>query len=268
MNLRSIATGALALAVASSFGCSTFVDSVINHGADKAGETVGNSVGNSMGNSMVAAYGPQMQAAMMRSMFIYAFNGVGGYMVDEAPYQPGEYTRWSIKGQDDKTITLERAFLKVDADGNQWWKVKYTVPKSGDEQQDTVLTYEMLFAKDGSKLLRVRSKTPADKEPKEMPVEENTFGYVQPRALTAQSRKGGDKGVETVSVPAGSFKAHHLVFGGYGSNAEFWESSKVPGHTVKYGSTVDNKDGSGNTQAWMAELAAYGSDATTELGSY
>lgn len=266
---RGLVCGALTMGM----GCAGLVGNMVDSAANSSANAAGNQVGTQVGNQMVAQYSPMMNQMMTKMMFTYAFNGVGGYAVNESPYTPGQYTRWNIPREDEKPVTLERAYLAKDKDGNQWWKVKMTVPKDGSEEADAAtaddtLIYEALFAPDGSKLLRLREKFPGDQEAKEVPVEEDTYGYAQPHKLTAQSLKGADKGVMSVTVPAGTFSAHHLVFAGYGnSDAEFWESSKVPGGTVKYGSVAQN-GASSNGQAWMAELSAYGNDAKSELGSF
>jgi hypothetical protein len=201
----------------------------------------------------MANYGPMMARAYGQMMFAMAF-GAGGYAPEEVAYKPGQYTRWSGK----EGTTFERAYLFNDADGNPWWKMKY-VTKDGKN-----IIMEALFSPDRSKLLRERAQFPQDKAPQEIPVEENTY-YTPPHHLTKQSLHGADQGVESVTVPAGSFKAHHYVFGdAMSGSAEFWVSDKVPGGEVRQLHKATNGNDHGD---YELALTSYGDDAKSELGT-
>jgi len=264
--MRRIVLSAALLAVPA-MGCS-----LISSAADRAtGRAVDNAVDDSMrtnppsdaaaqqqasapqSSAMMANYGPMMARAYSQMMFAMAF-GAGGYAPDEVAYKPGQYTRWN--GQDG--ATFERAYLFNDSDGNPWWKMKLVT------QDSKTVVMEALFSPDRSKLLRMRAQFPQDKAPQEIPVEENTY-YTPPRHLTKQSLEGADQGIESVTVPAGSFKAHHYVFGdAMSGTAEFWESDKVPGGAVRQLHKANNGDSHAN---YELSLSSYGNDAKSELGT-
>jgi hypothetical protein len=271
MKFRRLGIGLVA-AASFSFGCS-FVDSAINKASSSAGDKVGQSVGSHVGDSMVAGMSPMMMQYYVGALMTYAFHS-GGYDVNEAPYTKGQYTTWNLPASEDASVTntMTRAYLGDDADGNHWWKVKFT-----DTKQNQVTILEALFDKDQTKVLRMRAKFPNDKEGKEMPVQENTY-YVPPTKLTKQSLKGATKGYEQVSVPAGSFKAQHVVFGNAaGGTSEWFLNDKVPGGAVKFVQSYeaaqqsDEQKADGekemNSKQYQLLLAAYGNDATSELGS-
>jgi len=261
-----------------SAGCSMFVDNLVSSAGSSAGSQVGSAAGNRAGAAAVegaggsgasasgapagGAYGggmamsPQATAFYTQYIFGMAF-GSGGYAISPIDYKPGQYTRWNISGGDGKGATLERAFLATDADGNQWWKVKFI----GEKGEATI--FEALLSPKDQKMLRLRGKFPNDAEGKEMAVSENAY-YAPPQHLSKQSIEGAVVGTETVSVPAGSFTARHVVFGGMGASHEWWISEKVPGGTVKQATQGQNSGGNG----YELVLAAYGDNAVSELGSH
>ena len=94
-----------------------------------------------------------------------------------------------------------------------------------------------------------------------MAVSENA-SYVPPTRLSKKSIEGATTGVESVTVPAGTFKARHVVFGDVGSTHEWWLDDKVPGGTVK-----ESTKGHGGGNAHVLELVAFGVDSKSELGT-
>jgi hypothetical protein len=127
---------------------------------------------------------------------------------------------------------------------------------------------EALFDRETGEFVRMRGKMPGDEEATEMPVEEGTYGYVQPRRLTQESMEGARVGVETVQVPAGSYRADHIRYGGTGSGTwDWWLSDQVPGGMVKYGRSFDEQDPEGpDPYNWTLELLDSGRGAQSELG--
>ena len=272
---------ACALAATSS-GCSIATDmlygtasSAASSTASSTGNTVGNEAGNRAGNAIVNSMGgptspvsanPNLGALNQQMMMMYtqvifsmAF-GSGGYSVGTGDYKPGQYARFSFPkqgGGEDEGGTLERGYLGEDGEGNQWWKVKMVSGKKAD----TVILEALLSPKD-SKMLRLRGKFPQDTEGKEMAVSENA-SYVPPTRLSKKSIEGATTGVESVTVPAGTFKARHVVFGDVGSTHEWWLDDKIPGGTVK----ELTKASGGSGQGYLLELVASGSDAASELGT-
>jgi hypothetical protein len=261
---------AIALLLVGSTGC-TFIHSLLFGAQDSAGSAVGNELGNrAAANAMASSGGsysnsggsmsmgtmpPAFLNMYMSVIFTYAFSS-GGYDVAPVEYKAGEYTRWTGKGQDGKAVTLERAHLFDDAQGRQWWKVKFS------DEKDKTTVLEGLLDPAQKRFVRMRAKFPDDKEGNEMPLDESHY-YNPPQKLSPESVEGATKGVEKVTVPAGSFSAKHVVFGGVGGSHEWWLDKKVPGGTVKQLLKSSGSD----TELWEMELAAYGADAKSELGS-
>lgn len=254
------------LLLAGATGCSMF-GSVVNGAADQAGRNVGASMVGSAGaptGGRQASYGGGMSLGAMNPVFLnmymgfiftYAFSS-GGYDVAPVDYKVGQYTRWTGKGRDGKAIGIERARLFDDAQGRQWWKVKFT----DDESKTTIL--EGLLDPKQQKFVRMRAKFPDDKEGNEMPVDEATY-YHPAQKLSKDSVEGATKGMENVAVPAGTFHARHVVFGGVEGTHEWWLSEKVPGGTVKQLMKNPRND----EDQWEMSLTAYGHDAQSELGT-
>lgn len=279
---RSVLTRfAIAAVVLSSVSCGKAIQSAIDSAARGTGAGIGNAVGSRIGNAAGAAVGSRMPAVWtpdftqvyMSYLWAVAF-GAGSYNVEPKEYAAGEFTRWKMvnTSDDGSEAWMERAFLKKEADGKEWWRVKYVVnTKDGATTKSDTINVEALFAADGSQLLRMRSKMPGDKEPKEMPVTENTYGYTKPISLTAESVQGATVGTESVSVPAGSFSARHVRYGGMGGGTlDWWLSNNVPGGLVKYSVTgaADQESSGPNKNQYVVELASFGKNAKSELGSF
>ena len=259
--MKRISFALLALASACSF-----FDSAVSGAGDQAGRNIGaRMVGNtgSGGATAGGAGGGGMSAATMNPAFLniymttifsYAFSA-GGYDIGQDAYKPGQYTRWEGKSDSGKGIQLERAHLFDDAQGRQWWKVKWT-----DDGKTTIL--EGLLDPKEQKFVRMRAKFPDDASGNELAVSEQNY-YHPAQKLSAESVKGATKGVESISVPAGTFNARHVVFGGVDGSHEWWLDAKVPGGAVKQ-LVKSPKNGDAR---WEMDLTAYGSDAQSELGT-
>jgi hypothetical protein len=236
-NLCVTAAASLALA-----GCCS------SHGAERAAsaEAQQNMAANPT-MAMPAGFGSMMAKGYGGFMFGLAFGtqdlGKG------APFKPGQYARFSLQGTHGGT--LESAYLADDAAGNQWWKVKFV-----DDKQSATIILEALFTPDHKKMLRERAKFPQDASPQELPVDDATmtsFHRFAPGSAT-------DKGQESVTVPAGTFTAHHFQVSAEGSTADAWFADAVPGGMVK-------QSGEGRSGKSEMELVAFGNDAKTELDS-
>ncbi len=268
---------AIALLLAGSAGCSFFSSFLWGAGdaaSQRAGENAANSAmgprqapppggaygggayggGAGGGGMSMATMNPAFLNMYMGVIFTYAFSS-GGYDVSQVDYKPGEYTRWTGKGRDGKAILIERAHLFDDQQGRQWWKVKFT-----DNDKTTIL--EGLLDPSTRTFVRMRAKFPDDKEGNEMPMTDDSY-YRPAQKLSKDSVEGATKGVENVSVPAGAFSAKHVVFGGMDGSHEWWLDEKVPGGAVKQLLRNPKSD----EDRWEMELAAYGSDARSELGT-
>lgn len=264
-------------AIVSVAGCGSVVSSAIDTAARRTGEGIGTAVGNragaAMGARLSAAWGPQMMQFYTGYLFSLAFHS-GSYAPAGDIYEQGEWTRWRIvqTGQEGPPPEFERAFLRRETDGSEWWRVRYVVfgdDGSGQMKPDTILL-EGKFSADRSQLVRLRGKMPGDTQANEMPVEEGTYGYSEPIPLTAESLQGATVGTESVSVPAGTFSAQHVRYGNIGGGTiEWWLSDRVPGGTVKQSNTSAQEptaDGSPDQYNYTVELIAHGTGATSATG--
>ncbi|HUJ26056.1 MAG TPA: hypothetical protein VLW85_08565 [Myxococcales bacterium] len=258
----------IALLVAATSACSMF-SSVVEGAGDQAGRNIGASMVGSSGapqGGVNASYGGggSMSMATMNPAFLNMYMGVifsyafssGGYDISQVDYKAGQYTRWTGHGQNGKGVTVERAHLFDDAQGRQWWKVKFT----DDNGKTTIL--EGLLDPAQKKFVRMRAKFPDDKEGNEMAMSDQNY-YQPAQKLTPESVQGATKGTESVSVPAGTFTASHVVFGAMDGTREWWTVKTVPGGAVKQ----LMKNPKSDQDRWEMELAAYGNDAKTELGT-
>ncbi|MBS2020986.1 MAG: hypothetical protein JST92_01135, partial [Deltaproteobacteria bacterium] len=108
-----------------------------------------------------------------------------------------------------------------------------------------------------------RGKFPNDTEGHEMAVTDNAT-YRPPQRLSKQSIEGATVGSEAVTVPAGSFNAKKVVFGDMAQSHTWYIVDSVPGGTVKQ--TAGAAQGGDGKHHMVMELAAYGNNATSELG--
>ncbi len=257
---------ACAALVAGSTGCSMMHDAVgnamgstANTAGNVAGQRVGTAIGENISQRVLAGYQPGMTSAYTSYLFTIAFSS-GGVAVEQGEYEPGDYSRWNWPSSDGAVNQIERARLADDAKGNQWWKVKFTNAK-----QNETTTLEGLFDSGRTKLLRLRGQFPKE-EAKEIPVTEQTY-YRAPTKLTAESIEGATKGTESVTVPAGTFTAKHVVYQ-YGSGSqEWWLAEGVPGGLVKQTIQGAKDSGSSGKNEYTLTLQAYGKDAKDELGA-
>jgi hypothetical protein len=261
--MKKLSIAVLALASAA---CS-FVDSAMSGAGDQAGRNLGaRMVGNAgsgqggaggggSGGMSAATMNPAFMNIYMTTIFSYAFSA-GGYDIGQEAYKAGQYTRWQGKTDNGKAVQLERAHLFDDAQGRQWWKVKWT-----DEQGKTTIL-EGLLDTQQQKFVRMRARFPDDAQGNELAVTDQNY-YHAAQKLSAESVKGATKGMESVSVPAGTFNAKHVVFGGVDGSHEWWLDSKVPGGAVKQLLKGTKSDDA----RWEMDLSAYGTDAKSELGT-
>jgi hypothetical protein len=204
----------------------------------------------------------------INSMFMMMY-GTGANVFDK-PYQPGQWTRWRMQGEDeDDTKTIERAYLMATPDGGEWWRFKsISTSREGNRVVADTLVLEGLFKRQGEgtlQLLRMRSKMPGDREPNEMMVPQNmstvnTLGmYGAPP--TAESIEGATMGTETIRTPAGSFSAKRVRFSSPEGRADWWITDQVPGGWIKYRASESDSE-----VTYVMELIAHGTGAKSELG--
>lgn len=189
--------------------------------------------------------------------------GTGATMF-ESDYKPGEWTRWKMTSQgDDDAQTNERAFLGKPTDGGEWWRTKIVT------SSDTISLEALFRAESGDdisqKLVRMRGKLPGNTEPQELLVPEqyamwNMSGSMG-RRPTKESIEGATIGVETVTTPAGTFRAKHVRFGMGGGTMDWWLEESAVGGWVKFVMFDEDKK-----PRYTMELIAKGTGAKSELG--
>lgn len=204
---------------------------------------------------------------------LFTIQYLSGAAMFETNYKPGEWTKWSITtadAEDDKQET-EKAFLGKTAEGAEWWRFKtITSYKDGDKMMADTIVLESLFKPEPGneqmqQLVRMRGKFPGQTEAQEMLVPEqwgmwNLNGAFQMKP-TKESIEGATVGVETVTTPAGTFKAKHVRFGQGGGTIDWWLDDTAVGGWVKFTATDNEK----NPQYTM-QMIGKGVGAKSELG--
>lgn len=181
------------------------------------------------GSSAGSGYAYQMQFHAVYALAV----PFGGFNTGEGGYKPGDGTVWEFTGGSGNrgASTVEHAYLKLNSDGSQWWRVELTSKK------DTLL-YEFLVAADGT-ITKVRYKDPESGKvgefvPNQAQERQPAAGPFQPP--TAAEQGTVTKNQERVTVKAGTFTAEHTSYtdsqNAYSS--ELWTSDEVPGRLVKY----------------------------------
>lgn len=266
MSTRILLIALLLLSMSACSVANRAIDSAVDRAAQRTGEAVGERVGE-MAGSMIAARFPDTWSTRWTTLYVsYLFNIAfhsGSYAVVEDAYVPGEWTRWEMMNESSAPGgRMERAFVGRTNEGQEVWRVVYTNP---DDDESIVL--EGLFSPGRSELIRLRSQFPGE-EARELPVEEGAYTYAEPVNLTEESVEGATVGMEAITVPAGSFEARHVRYGGMGSTLDWWIDESVPGHLVRYSRSAGGDDGSGEgaPESWVVELRAYGDDAESMLG--
>lgn len=190
-------------------------------------------------------------------LYNYMFSSFG-YSVNMQPYEESEFTVWRMTtGDEDDALTMKKAFLKENEEGQQWWRI--IIITEGEE--DSKYVAEILFSSDRTQVLRYREQI-GDGEIQEKPVTENW--YSKPIELTEESKEGAvTKENVSVETPAGTFTADLLKFGPTpGTTLKIWQSNEVPGGVVKYLSLSDDEIITNSV------LEDFGSGAETMLQSY
>jgi hypothetical protein len=225
------------------------------------------------GASAVVASGGGMRGAPAVWSADYAWIYIGalfameygtGATMFEGDYKSGEWTKWKVSTEDNSDAqTNERAFLGKPSDGGEWWRIK-TVSGS-----DTI-SMEALFKTEGGsdvqqKLVRMRGKFPGNAEAQELLVPEqysmwNMAGSLG-RKPTKESLDGATVGTETVTTPAGTFKAKHVRFGTGAGTMDWWLDETAVGGWVKF--VLFDQD---KKPRYTMELVGKGTGAKSELG--
>lgn len=213
-----------------------------------------------VGRPMAGQWTADLSWAYIGGLFAMVY-GTGANVFDQ-PYQPGQWTRWEMRSDDDDKQILERAFISRSEEDGEWWRFK-TIAGT-----DTIVL-EALFKSAGDgvqELVRMRGKMPGDREANELMVPQQmtmvrSLGMFGSRP-TKESVDGATVGTENVTTPAGTFSAKLVRFGGMGGRQEWWVSDRVPGGWVQY--RVSPAEGEGS---FRMVLVGHGTGAVSELGS-
>jgi len=185
---------------------------------------------------------------------------MGWFGYKEGTYKPGQGTVWKFTGRkSSEDTTFERALLKANANGSQWWRFRI------DSGKNTIL-YEFLVAPD-STVTKVRYKDPDSGTVGEfVPSQDRqqpSMAPSGPRSREELAKYKVDR--QTVKVQAGSFATDHYLYTAETDKgtAEMWLSATVPGGMVKsiYMAKKDN-------QSSTMELIQIESGVTTILSSF
>ena len=246
----------LALSLCAS-GCGLIMDTAIDSAADEVGESVGQQIAADMTGPMYRAYAWSLMAA-----YFWA----GGYWLAWHPYQPGEWTKWkheikeaeAKEGSPSQPLFVEKAFLKRNDDGSEWWRIK----AFQQSPEDTAI-FEALFAADRTHVVRMLGKIGTN------PVQEITFEegentFPAPNAFEDSALK--EHSIGTVELASGTvtWSTNHVQFKARDASgqADFFFSDKVPGGLVKYQFSSNQGD------SYTILLDGHGSGAASELGAY
>ena len=201
--------------------------------------------------------GPGVAYQFQFNAFFGSFWNMGWFGYKDPNYKPGQGTVWTftVSGKPKETMTLERALLKVNADGTRWWRLRV------DADGDTIL-YEFLVAAD-STVKKVRYKDPDTGSIQEFVPSQQPSGG--PAAPSAEEMAKYKVDRQAVKVKAGTFDADHYRYTdpkGSGTT-ESWVSQAVPGYVVKtiFTAAKDKETSTG-------ELTQIVSGVTSVLGSF
>jgi hypothetical protein len=200
---------------------------------------------------------------------LFTVQYLSGATMFEKDYKPGEWTKWQVSTADTEDVQInERAFLGRQTDRGEWWRMKTIMTDKGAGTADTVVM-EALFRPDSSNeyvqtLVRMRARFPGNTEAQEMMVPEQwamwNMAGTMPKP-TKESVDGATVGTETVTTPAGTFRAKHVRFGGGGGTLDWWLDETSVGGWVKF-AAIDNE----KKPMYTMELLGKGVGAKSELG--
>jgi hypothetical protein len=208
------------------------------------------------GGEMLA--GPMVDT-LAAPMFAYAFSAHGYWLGSDA-YRPGEWTRWRVvvhAGQEQWQHELEKAYLKKEPDGKEWWRVAYV-------DNDGGAVFEALFTSGLAEMIRLRGRVNPEAPPMEFPVTSSRV-YQKPKKIVGDELQRLFVRSESVTVPAGTFSCRYYVYSPTPSEIlEWWISDQVPGGIVKF----VFREGKGAPPGVEMVLVKFGQNAKTVLSSY
>lgn len=206
---------------------------------------------------------------------LFAITYISGATVFEKAYEPGQWTRWEIKEADmpDESQVFERAFLFRNPEGAEWWRLK-TINNykdgDGNAAADTVALEALFKPLDPEghmkQLVRMRGKLPGSAEAQELMVPMHmsmlSLASAFPFKPTPESIEGATVGIESLTTPAGTFKARRVRFGSSGGTIEWWLDESAAGGWVQFQANGEEKE-----DAYTMRLIGHGNGAKSELGA-
>ncbi len=260
--LSALAVGA-ALALS---GCSTLGSAMSAALGKQAASGSTSAQASDTSSSSASTANHQAPSPAAAQAYQYQFNAFyGGFWnfawfgYNDPNYKVGQGAVWKIASTGAKSnepVTFERALLKVNTDGSQWWRFQMTAGK------DTIL-YEFLVGSDGI-VQKVRYKDPKSGEIGEFIPSQTGAPPATPQ-LTREQIASSFVGSESVTVPAGTFATDHYRYtdAKNGYTSDMWTSKQVPGYMVKFTGTNPRDNRVTNGQLMEIE-----SGVTTALSSY
>lgn len=250
-----LALVALLSASLTTSGCFLF-DSAIDQAVDQSSDAMAAQAAAGITTPMYKSYAMGLMAA-----YFWA----GGFWLERHAYQPGEWTTWKHEVQQagdskgpEQPLKVEKAFLKRNDDGSEWWRLKAI-----GEDADSSSIFEVLISADRTRIERLLVKMGGG-EVSEIKFDAGEGTFPAPRVFEDQWI--GDHAVGTVEVDSGTLKisANHVSFASKdgSGNLDFFFSDDVPGGLVKY----EFINGQGDR--YTVAMTGHGNGATTELGAY
>ncbi len=190
------------------------------------------------------------------AVFNLAYNQTffaGGYWVDDHGFEEGDAVRWHITAErpdaGSNEFEAERALVEINADGSQWWYIRYS--------QDAYRFECKVLLDEFATPVEMWHRQDSDQDPlfHEFDYEQaGHFGDAGSADLEALEEAGIStlvylssaeyeralSGRGAVRVPAGEFEADHLVYEFEDSQTgeqflyEWWVTQAVPGRLVRY----------------------------------
>lgn len=251
-----IVAAALILSLAGS-GCGMIMGTAM----DTAGERIGESIGQELAAGMTV---PMYRAYALSLMAAYFW--AGGYWLAWHPYQPGDWTKWKHEvreaspgeGERPQPLYVEKAFLKRQDDGSEWWRIKALQ----ENPEDTVV-FETLFSADRTRIVRLLGRI-GQNPVTEITFEEGEYAFPAPAVFEEQMLATHGAGRAEIAAAGLSWSANHVQFRAQDGSgqADFFFSPEVPGGLVKYKFTTSQGD------SYQILLSGHGGGAASELGAY
>lgn len=244
-------------------GCAQVVGGIV----DTTTRRVGEEIGERIAGALLADLGPRLirsyTIGLMQLLFYQS-----GYDTALPDYEPGDYTVWESETSEFGQ-TMERAFLRRDDEGREWWRIEaYSLDPDTGEEFHVIMEGLFRVEEDGTRYIRrLRVKYPDSDEPEEVAITEDEADrwVVRAESLTEESMEGMRVGEEEIVVPAGTFQTTRYQTDPNrfdGIETTWWVTEEaVPGRVVKM-RHVDVED---ETVTQNVDLVQYGSDATESI---